>query len=390
MIKLLAYVLIIVLGLCLTPYLLATKGYIYIAIWDYQIETSLAFGLLVLFAIFVSFEVIKKALVFVLTLVLNSRFLPERWRIKKAKKQTLIGALALAEEDWPAAEKAMAKGAENGELPALNYFAAARAAQHQHKIAERDRYLSQAQAEPLAKAAALTTRTRYLLQQGELTQARALLDELEPTSKSKNPILKIAADLYLAQQDWPALKSLLPILAKRHIYPEEQLQKISVQTNVQLVNKAAEQTSNDLDKCWGWFSKSEKNQTDTFIAYLYGLCKLQRKDEALKLLSKQLKSNPKAALFDATAVIATAHDQDIRKSLAKLEHTHENVVNYQESLAKLALQTREFKQAKMHFNNACHIEPTRTRWLALAQVQEQLGDNIMALQSYRNAAHLND
>ena len=179
-------------------------------------------------------------------------------------------------------------------------------------------------------------------------------------------------------------------LAKRHIYPEEQLQKISVQTNVQLVNKAAEQTSNDLDKCWGWFSKSEKNQTDTFIAYLYGLCKLQRKDEALKLLSKQLKSNPKAALFDATAAIATAHDQDIRKSLAKLEHTHENVVNYQDCLAKLALQTREFKQAKMHFNNACHIEPTRTRWLALAQVQEQLGDNMMALQSYRNAAHLND
>jgi len=126
------------------------------------------------------------------------------------------------------------------------------------------------------------------------------------------------------------------------------------------------------------------------VAYLYGLCKLQRKDEALKLLSKRLKADPVAALFDAVAKITTAHDQDIRKTLAKFEQTHENVVSYHECLANLALQTRDFKQAKMHWNNACHLAPTRTRWLALAQVQEQLGDNMMALQSYRHAAHLKD
>lgn len=387
MIKMLAYVIIILLGLCITPYLLETKGYIYIAIWDYQVETSLAFGLFALLAFYIGLALTKRVLVLLLTLMLSSRYLPERWRIKKAKKQTLIGALALAEEDWPNAEKAMIKGAENGELPALNYFAAARAAQHQHKTTERDEYLAKAQLEPLAKTAALTTHTRYLLKQGELSQARTLLNQLEPTSKSKDSVIKLAADLYLAQEDWAALKLIMPTLAKRHIYSDEEIIEITTRANVHLLNQAAEETASELDKCWGWLSKSERNQVQTLIAYLYGLCKLQRRDEALKLLSKRLKSNPIESLFEAVAEIATAHDSDIRKLLSKFEQTHENIVGYQECLAKLALQTRDFKQAKIHWYNVCQIAPSRARWLALAQVQEQLGDNTMAMQSYRHAAN---
>lgn len=59
----------------------------------------------------------------VINLLLRSRFIPQHWRRRSAKKHTLMGALAIAEEDWPAAERAMIKGADNGELPALNLLA---------------------------------------------------------------------------------------------------------------------------------------------------------------------------------------------------------------------------------------------------------------------------
>ncbi|MCL1141084.1 heme biosynthesis HemY N-terminal domain-containing protein [Shewanella gaetbuli] len=386
MIKMLAYLLIILFGLYIAPYLIEADGYIYIAVWDYQIETSLLFGLFAIIAAFISFELAKKIIISTLHVVLNSRYLPTKWRISKAKKQTLIGALALAEEDWPAAEKAMLKGAENGELPTVNYFAAARAAQHQNKIIERDKYLEQAEREPLAKTAVLTTKTRYLLQQGELTQARTLLDTLEPTSKSSTPVLKLAADLYVAQQDWSALKLIMPILSKRSILTDEKLAQLTKNCNINLLNEAANESLEKVEKCWAWFTKTEKQNPPTFIAYLKALCLHQRQAEALKLLTKQLKANPTELLFSATPDIVTAHDQDIRKLLGKFEQTHEHDESYQVCMAKLALQSREFRQAKSHWQNACRLHPRKSNWLALARVQEQLGDNTMALQSYRHAA----
>ncbi|QIR15768.1 heme biosynthesis HemY N-terminal domain-containing protein [Shewanella aestuarii] len=387
MIKILAYVIIILVGLCVTPYILEAKGYIYIAIWDYQIETSIIFGLFALIALFITLEVSKKLIMWLLTLALSSRYLPERWRVKKAKKQTLIGALALAEEDWPSAEKAMIKGAASGELPALNYFAAARAAQHQHKITERDNYLAKAEADPLAKVAALTTRTRYLLQEGELDKARELLNQLNPTSKSKDPVLKIALDLYQAQQDWSAVKLILPLLAKRKILTDEKLTQLTEQANNILLQQAAEQSNEELEKTWGWLSKSERQNPTTLVSYLLGLCQHQRSHDALKILYKNIKTNPVDYLFDAVPQITTAHDADIRKLLGKFEQSHQDNVNYQICMAKLAQQTRDMQLAKTHWSNACRIAPSRANWLALAQTQEQLGDNIMAMQSYRHAAH---
>lgn len=387
MIKILAYVIIILIGLCVTPYIMEAKGYIYIAIWDYQIETSIIFGLFALIAFFITLEVSKKIIMWLLTLVLSSRYLPERWRVKKAKKQTLIGALALAEEDWPSAEKAMIKGAASGELPALNYFAAARAAQHQHKITERDNYLAKAEAEPLAKVAALTTRTRYLLQQGELEKARELLTQLNPTSKSKDPVLQIAVDLYLAQQDWPAVKLLLPVLGKRKMLTDEKIAQLTEQANENLLVKATEKSDEELQKTWGWLSKSERQNPPTLVSYLLGLCHHQRNSDALKILHKHIKANPVAILFDVVPQIASAHDTDIRKLLSKYEQTHKNDVNYQICMAKLAQQTRDMQLAKTHWSNACRIESSRSNWLALAQTQEQLGDNMMAMQSYRHAAN---
>ncbi|PKH33940.1 MULTISPECIES: heme biosynthesis HemY N-terminal domain-containing protein [unclassified Shewanella] len=388
MIKTLVYVVLILIGLCLSPLIIGQSGYIYIAMGDYQIETSLVTGVVGLIVFYFALQLLEWLIILLLNIVLSSRYLPEQWRRKAAKKHTLIGALALAEEDWSAAEKAMAKGAEKGEIPVLNLFAAARAAHYQGDITARDHYLTQAEKNPIAKTAVYTSRTRYLMKQGELIKARAILDKLNPTSKSSSPVLKLAQELYQQQHDWQALKLLLPILKKRQLLAETEFNQLNTKTNSILMINAAKVSEAELTKCWHWLNKSERKEDELILAYAHGLIQYGHKDQALKLINKQLNASPSAALFTAIPDLITAQDQDIRKLLSKLETTHENDADYQMCLARLAIQSRDTKQAKIHWQNVCRIAPTHQSWLALAQAQEQLGENSTAAHSYRNAANI--
>ncbi|MFT6256471.1 MAG: HemY protein [Cellvibrionaceae bacterium] len=355
---------------------------------DYQIETSLVTGVVGLIVFYFALQLLEWLIILLLNIVLSSRYLPEQWRRKAAKKHTLIGALALAEEDWSAAEKAMAKGAEKGEIPVLNLFAAARAAHYQGDITARDHYLTQAEKNPIAKTAVYTSRTRYLMKQGELIKARAILDKLNPTSKSSSPVLKLAQELYQQQHDWQALKLLLPILKKRQLLAETEFNQLNTKTNSILMINTAKVSEAELTKCWHWLNKSERKEDELILAYAHGLIQYGHKDQALKLINKQLNASPSAALFTAIPDLITAQDQDIRKLLSKLETTHENDADYQMCLARLAIQSRDTKQAKIHWQNVCRIAPTHQSWLALAQAQEQLGENSTAAHSYRNAANI--
>ncbi|MGI2066124.1 heme biosynthesis HemY N-terminal domain-containing protein [Shewanella sp. MF08487] len=388
MIKILIFLVIVLIGLCISPWLVGNTGYVYIAAGDYQIETSLVFGVVALIIFYAVFQILEWLVITAINLMLRSRFIPHHWRRRSAKKHTLMGALALAEEDWPAAERAMIKGADNGELPALNLLAAARAAHYQQKIVERDYYLNRAAAQPLAANAVTTTRTRYLLKQGELALARVELDKLSPTSKSKIPVLKLALELYQAQEDWDALKLLLPILKKRQILDDTQLNELNITTHSALLQAATIKGEEALEQCWQWLPRSERNQSEFLAIYATGLCRFNRKDQAMKLLSKKLRHSPEPTLLQAIPEIATAQDSEIRKELLKYEVTHEHNADYQICLAKLYQQTREMKEAKTCWQNVCRLEPTKASWLALARIQEQLGEQSNANQSYRQAANL--
>ncbi|GIU20528.1 MULTISPECIES: heme biosynthesis HemY N-terminal domain-containing protein [unclassified Shewanella] len=388
MVRALVYLVIILLGLCISPFLVGSKGYLYLAIGDYQVETSIVFAVIALIIFYSLLQLVEFVVVWLLNMILSSRYLPERWRKKAARKHTLLGALALAEEDWPAAEKAMAKGAEKGEIPALNLLAAARAAHHQDNHQVRDEYLAKAQLEPLAVKAVRTTRTRYLLQQGDLIAAREELDKLNPTSKSKQPVLKLAIELYQAQQDWQALKLLLPIVSKKHILADDAFQALSLKTNTALLTEASKANEQELEKCWHWLSRAERKQAEYIALYAIGLSRFERKAEAIKMLLKQVKTSAAPSIFKALAEVLTPADVEAKKQLLALETQFENNVDYQTCLAKLYQQNHDYHQAKIWWQKACYLQDDKDSLHALADAQEHLGELNRALQTRRNAAKL--
>ncbi|QYK01162.1 heme biosynthesis HemY N-terminal domain-containing protein [Shewanella psychrotolerans] len=386
MIKALIYLVIILIGLIISPYLSGLNGYLYVAIGDQELETSLIFALFAAILFYALLVCVEAFVVWTINLILNSRLLPEKWRRKKARKHTLYGALALAEEDWAEAEIAMAKGANKGEIPALNLLAAARAAQHQNNTAARDEYLLQAEKDPQASAAVQTTRLRYLLQQGELEQARAILDQLNPTSKSKRPLLRLAIELYQAQEDWNALKLLLPIANKRNILTQDEFNDLNDKTNRALLNSAADKNEQELEKAWHWLSRSERKQSAFIAQYAIGIAKFDRKDEAVKMLFKALKNTPNQDIFKAIATILSPADLDARKHIFDLEKKYADDANYQACIASLYDQSKEYRESQKWWQKVCHQTPSKNAWLALAEAQEHLGEQNAALQSYRKAA----
>lgn len=386
MIKALIYLVIILLGLIVSPYLSGINGYLYLAIGDYELETSLVFALFAAIFFYAALVCVETLVVWTLNLIFNSRLLPEKWRRKKARKHTLHGALALAEEDWSEAEKAMAKGADKGEIPALNLLAAARAAQHQNNTAARDNYLLEAEKDPQAIRAVQTTRLRYLLQQGELTQARSILDRLNPTSKSKRPLLRLAIELYQAQEDWNALKLLLPIANKRGILTQEEFTRLNAKTNRALIISAAANNEQELEKAWHWLSRAERKQASFIAQYAIGIAQFGRKDEAIKMLFKTLKTTAEPEVFTAMASVLSPADLDARKQMFDLEKRYAEHPSYQACIASLYDQSKEFRESQKWWQKVCHNTPSKQHWLALAEAQEHLGEQNAALQSYRKAA----
>lgn len=385
MIRALVYLLIILAGLCLSPFIVGKSGYVYIAFLDWQLETTVAFAVIAMVVFYGVLQLLEWLLVGLLHIILSSRYLPQRWRRNAARKHTLVGALALAEEDWPAAERAMRKGAEQGEIPALNYLAAARAAQYQQKIEARDAYLEKAATLPMAATAVTTTRIRYFLRQGEVTAARELLDKLQPNSKSKVPVLKLATELYRLQQDWQSLKLLLPALAKRKVLSDDEWQQLSIAVNVELLRQAANISEQELEKCWQWLSRAERNEDANLAAYANGLNQHGKHDEAIKLLSKQLKKEASAPVFEATADIWQTEDADLMTLLQKLQPKLENHADYQLCMARIYERARDFAAAKEAWQMLCKLLPKAQYWRSLAALQEQLGDNGGALVSYKQA-----
>ncbi|BAJ03815.1 heme biosynthesis HemY N-terminal domain-containing protein [Shewanella violacea] len=386
MTRVLIYLGIILLGLCISPFFEGMNGYLYFTIWDYEVETGVIFAIIALIVFYALLQLVEWVIIFSINLLLNSRYLPNKWRKKAARKHTLMGALALAEEDWSTAEKAMIKGAEKGELPTLNLLAAARAAQHQNNTESRDKYLLQAEQEPLALKAVSTSRTRYLFQQGELDKARIELDKLSPTSNSKLPVLRLAIELYKAQADWNALKLLLPIIKKRQVLNEEDSKSLTMLTNNSLLIQAQSSSEQELEKVWHWLSRAERKEPVYIASYSLGLHKFNREAEAKKLLMKQIKSDLCSNTTSALVKVLSPADVEERKQIFLLEKKYGEKLSFQKLLANLHLQNSDYRQAIAYWKKVCNQEPNKANWLALGETHEHLGEQNGAIQSYRQAA----
>ncbi|MBY6019564.1 heme biosynthesis HemY N-terminal domain-containing protein [Ferrimonas balearica] len=386
MIRILFYTLLVLAGLYAGPKLVANQGYVLIAVGDYTIETSVVKGVLMLLVLFGLLQLLEYLVVKLIGLTGFTLSSPQRWRRKRSRKHTLQGALALAQEDWAAAEKAMARGAQAGEYPVINYLAAARAAHHGGDPEACERYLAEAQKQPGAEKAVQVTRLRYQLDDGQLAEARQGLEALDAKLRQQPQVLKLALELYRRQQDWDALARLMPALSKHKVLTEAELAALPEEIEVVCLSQSPDREA--LEQRWQGLSRRLKRSESVLVAYANGLARFGDAAAGRKLVLERFdKEAPQPALLAVLPALSEDAAEAVSHILQR-KYPDSDLLELKDCYAALAEQDRAWRRAKEWRQKAVEQAPSAERYRALALVQEQLGEREGALHSYRQLLSL--
>src|SRR3990167_8620631 len=266
--RLIFYVIILFLAVCLGLILKADPGYILIAYKKWTVETSLWFCIiLTLVFIFIFYKITK---FFYLVSKTHGHLL--RWykqkKFIKAHSLTGSGLLALEEAEWQDAEELLLRGVESSTIPVVNYINAARSADKRQHYVDRNNYLEKALAiaEENELLAVHLLQVKFNLHDKKYEQASQLLEKLHHQHPKHQYILELLQRVYKLQEKWPELFDLLPKLNKRNVLDKEEAQILECLLYENLF-KQKDKDIDDIKKLWRLTAKPLRHNTK--IVYFY-------------------------------------------------------------------------------------------------------------------------
>lgn len=305
----------------------------------------------------------------------------------KARQQTIDGMIALSEGHWKTAEGLLSKSASANNTKLVNYLGAARAAQHQGNLKQRDHYLKlAANSEPDAQMAVGLTQVELQINSKEYESALAGLKHLKTINANHPFVLKLLHKVYSKLNDWKAIVGLLPKLKKYAGYSDEKFQESELTAWQQRFIRAEIAENKGADKIielWSELSKALKK--DSVIAAIYAKAvnqngqteqaeqaikqslKQQWNDELIKTYSQLKFSNPSKALNQA--------EQWLKSQASNPELLY--------CLGDLSLKSKLWGKASNYLEQSIDIAPSAKAYYALAQSYEQSGHPIDAQKTYQ-------
>jgi len=218
--KLILLFLVIVVGGGLGTLISRDPGYVLIAYGGATIQTSLWVFLVLLLSTLAGVYYLLK---WTSTLLRTGDILHhwrERRRRSKALELTSKGQLFLQQGAWERAEKFLVSGARHNASAANNFIAAARAADAQEHLEQRERYLRQAlDADPRIKESIALARAEMHLARHEWSRALSSIQDLG----NNKVTLGLRKQAMLQLRDWQGLADSMADLRKHAVDPASQL-----------------------------------------------------------------------------------------------------------------------------------------------------------------------
>jgi len=202
------------------------SGYVLLSYGGHEIVTSLWFALGVVIAAWLFIRLILS----LLASLFSSGRLFGRWnarrRLKGSKRQTEMGLLLMAEEEWSDARKSLVSGAAGASAPMLNYLQAALASNELGQLKRRDSLLKKAtDSTPGAQFAVDLAAARMQLATpdgSEVDSAIEKLVSLRDQAPRHQIVGEFLARAYEKKGDFSALESQLGKLKRmRKEHPED-------------------------------------------------------------------------------------------------------------------------------------------------------------------------
>ena len=163
-----------------------------------------------------------------------------RYLERRSMAQLEIGMLALSEGNWRRAEKALRLSAKGSSSPAVQYIAAAKAAQAGGNEQRIEEYLDKANDTAQAAHPVAVTRAQLLLAAGDPDSARKLLEEIRRPRETRPKVLELLARTYERLERWQDLAILVPSLIKHKLIDADHGQRLERRAAGQRLAAAAE------------------------------------------------------------------------------------------------------------------------------------------------------
>ena len=365
-------------------------GSVLISVSGWNIQTSLVFFIVILVALF---------LVAYMALRMLSRMaaMPgtlRRWRGQRRQKLSdkylITGLLALIEGRPHDAEEKLIKGVRYTTSPSLNYLCAARAAQRQGKLKQRDLYLERAAAElPEDKVAVGLVRSELQINEHQVEMALATLTGLYDEHPTHAQVRLLLLRAYMELHAWQDALALLPVVEKAGLLPEDDVQAMKIAAYTGLLQRAGETANRKrLDDAWREIPKKLRRLPSLLRIYTLEKLKFASTSECEPLLQQFLQND-----WDEEIVIlyGLVNGKDAEQQLAFAESllpVHPDDAGLYLSLGRLALYNSLWEKSLKYLKRSLDLKPMPEACYELARLHEKQGEYSMASSYYQQGLSL--
>ena len=373
------------LAVALALALRLNTGYALLVWPPYRVELSLNLVLLLVAVGFAVFYLLLRFIFGALGLPAQVRDFRERRRRENARSMLLEALEAFFEERYGRAEKAAASVMESGESPVLGAVLAARAAHELRHYEQRDGYL--ARAEKLApgdSAMRIIAAASMLLDQRRFQDALLALKALP---EKHTAALRLELKAQQQARNWEQTLPLIDQLERRGVFDATQagqFRRYAYADNLQ--RQALDLRA--LEECWRKIPAREKRDAKVAAAAAQCFSALGGCAQANQIIEQALGV---AWNSDLVALYAECAGTEVVRQIERAENWLET--NPRDAvlllvLGKLCTQQRLWGKAQSYLEASLSVEPTYSAHLALAQLQEGLGNPDAERRHYRESLGL--
>lgn len=365
-------------------------GFLLLRYRDYTVETTLAFGLVLLIVLVIAFFYGLRLLRGIWRLPRTVRRQSQNRRYARARRQLNQGLIDLSEGRFEKAEHHLMQLVDSSESPLVHYLAAARAAQLQGKHDARDKYLKDAhEANPDAELAVGVTQAELQLAHQQTEQALATLTHLHSIAPRHDYVTMLLARAYFDLKDWQALVEILPEVRRKKLLKEARLKEMEHAGYRGILDLASADQAG-FEQAW---SKIPKTLQSDAVMMRYYLDLMARQgwysSKAEQLFLKSLDNQWDDGLIESygrfEAKDANVQLARVEKWLDEFGH-NENLLL---ALGRIAMRARLWGKAQGYLEASIGARATPAACLVIAELFEhQLQQPLKAASYYQQGLKL--
>ncbi len=354
-----------------TVYIIREPGYIVLQ-WDvWQVELSLALGVLVIvlfvLVLFVGLEILAG----IVRMPGNLGRTYREYREQKKYVTSVKGLQHLLLGEWSKAEQMLDKSVAHLPEPAVSYLAAAYAAQQQDKPVQRDKYLKKARGlDRKYQALVSLFACRLQIERGEYQEAIIGLKKVCAQLSKNAQAFEMLAKAYEETGDWDALNLLSPHLKKTKAYSPEQLNALSIRIvahRLVAAKKAAE-----LQNIWKNASSVVQRDSEVQATYVRKLLEFNCHQEVDKVIRSALDRQWDSELVYLYGLVnGTLKDQRLYNTAVNWMKQHPDDPDLLLTAGKLARRLGLVGKAQAHLQKSIDLGARKDAYEELGDLLEE-------------------